>query len=986
MAKSYSEPSKISPKNPPNSWDYFTKREQSTGTSIQSSIDTPASLKEKYKFLDEIGHGSQGRIFKAQRLSDNTTVVIKQLNISSIKNWKEYELFHREADILQTLNIEGVAHFFEAIDCLEDTPPCSYIIQEYIPGVSLQKMVTDGHRFKMDDVYNIIIQTLVILQKLHNHHPPVIHRDIKPSNLMISTDNNGQFKVTIIDFGAVANPQVQGGGSTVAGTYGYMPPEQLMGKPVPASDIYSIGALAVQLFSGKSPADLPTKDFHLIFEPEMQDKPHELVTTIRQMLEPNVEQRLSNIPEIISRFKKFKTNIFNLSADEKNKPSNYSQDYENRLRSIRDFLQPGSIDLWQALPDSNRIMPVIYSDFKDTAEEDITFKTSELPKSLKVILYLIATISIIFILGVLISFFEDLGFLVFAIPVLIIIITYFDNRRKKKHLYALNEHNIYAIGEDQDYDSSKSFTQLIQLFQHSRKTMATILAIDYLPIDDSVIELNEEYQKTYYLPPNCYAAIHARPRFRIHYKFNPPDDKRTSDIHHSFVTHTEPENHYKIGDPIPILYNIDDRYFEDIVTSMPYPVPYEDFNGTLLDSSSSLSIIPADAANTIKNIYSSLKSAHSDGTTSDLLQQLIFHDNLIDQVTEPIISSYLSNQGTFRISMKLLIEMAYHPNIHLESALHRITDYLSPANYSKITPDNLCTIFELLNDAKEYSPQMSLTDIPGSPLNYHEIYDALVAMYNHYNNNLEAVTKILFSTMISSFDKAPYAFFERYMKDVPQKDLTSFMTSRFSDKDMNFPPGLCEWILIHPQFESPDLEHICNRSYKSLSILKKSINGRKQLSEILQHCLKIRPIPNQFANIQCLNTFEHIFTNNTINFPSTLYPTSLFEAFKDFFTDPNIPDRNRLVRHCLMNASQKFIDIMKTLLSYEEMEQLNLILGYNRFKTSKGNGLSFQGQYTTENPYTFQNIDYAFTHSIKEIKTVSNDEEQPPDLVFDMNS
>ena len=106
----------------------------------------------------------------------------------------------KEAEILEKLTIHGVARFYDAIDCLDDNPPCSYIIQEYIPGISLQKMISDGHRFRMDDVYDILIQTLEIIYQLHTHEPPVIHRDIKPSNLMITTDNNGQFKVTIIDF------------------------------------------------------------------------------------------------------------------------------------------------------------------------------------------------------------------------------------------------------------------------------------------------------------------------------------------------------------------------------------------------------------------------------------------------------------------------------------------------------------------------------------------------------------------------------------------------------------------------------------------------------------------------------------------------------------------------------------------------------------------------------------------------------------------
>ena len=327
----------------------------------ENALKTPQSLQKDYHFVEQIGKGAQGKIFRAIRLKDNQVLAVKQLRIDSIKNWKEYELFHREAEVLASLNIPGVAKFYDAIDCLEDKPPCSYIIQEFIPGASLQKMLNDGHRFTVNDVYDILIQTLQILNKLHTHNPPVIHRDIKPSNLMISPDKDNHFIVTLIDFGAVANPKVQSGGSTVAGTYGHMPPEQLTGNPVPASDVYAVAVLAVQLFSGKNPADIPTKDFRLIFEPDMQDKPHELVTTLRKMLEPRVEKRFANIPEILKDFKNYKENIFK-TDNRKTAPAdvNNDQDYNNKLLKLKYIGENGCIDLWQQLPDDQRAIPDVY--------------------------------------------------------------------------------------------------------------------------------------------------------------------------------------------------------------------------------------------------------------------------------------------------------------------------------------------------------------------------------------------------------------------------------------------------------------------------------------------------------------------------------------------------------------------------------------------------------------------------------------------------
>ena len=197
---------------------------------------TPASLQDRYCFIKQIGHGSQGKVFLAESRATGKRVAIKQLNIESVKNWKEYDLFHREADVLRSLDIRGIAKLYETIECLNDSQPCSYIVQEYIQGQTLNDMLISGHRFSITRVYQIILQLLDILEKLHSHNPPVIHRDIKPSNIILRPVDGDNYMVHLIDFGAVANPQVQSGGSTVAGTYGYMPPEQLTGKPQPANE------------------------------------------------------------------------------------------------------------------------------------------------------------------------------------------------------------------------------------------------------------------------------------------------------------------------------------------------------------------------------------------------------------------------------------------------------------------------------------------------------------------------------------------------------------------------------------------------------------------------------------------------------------------------------------------------------------------------------------------------------------------------------
>ncbi|MBO4351100.1 MAG: serine/threonine protein kinase [Proteobacteria bacterium] len=532
----------------------------------------------KYQIIREIGHGAQGRIYTARRLADDITVVVKQLNINSIKTWKEYELFHREAKVLEELNIPGVAKFYEGIECLDDDPPCSYIVQEYIDGVSLQQLLNDAHRFSVDNVYEILIQTLQILYKLHHHYPTIIHRDIKPSNLMLTRDQNGTFKITLIDFGAVANPQIQGGGSTVAGTLGYMPPEQLTGKPVPASDIYAVGALAVQLFSGKSPADIPVKDFRLIFEPEMENRPHKLITLLRQMLEPDPSKRLSDIPEIIEQLKSFKAGDFDraqfkTSSDQKD----YSNDYDEKLAEVASICEPGNIELWQQLPDNEiRKVPGIFKTIYDTkrkrikAQKDHSTK-HKLSDEAKILLgclsFLIISIVLVW-LGIAFKF--NILLTVFVAFFLGIFAYYLITKPSK-------------IKTPPVLESTKNINQAIKLIGNSRKTIATITKIAYQPIPEKCVEVRKASGNA------LSHMVSGFPRFKVFYKFNPPDDKRSEDIVHEYYTHVEHQNHYRIGDQIPILYHIEDKIFSDEVTSMPFPLPLSDFdedvNNTIVDRS-----------------------------------------------------------------------------------------------------------------------------------------------------------------------------------------------------------------------------------------------------------------------------------------------------------------------------------------------------------------------------------------------------------------
>ena len=600
-------------------------------TQLPSAPDVPCKGISGYRIEREIGHGAQGSVYLAHRETDGQRVAIKRLNIESVKNWKEYELFHREADVLSHLHIDGVARFFEAVDRLDDEPPCSYIVQEYIPGRSLAEMLNAGIRFSLHSVYDIILQILNILKQLQSCTPPVIHRDIKPSNILLEPMEGDRYKVWLIDFGAVANPQVQSGGSTIAGTFGYMPPEQLMGNPVPASDIYALAAVIVYLLSGKSPADMVSEDFYLVFEPELQNLPHAVVQTLRRMLDLKVANRLSDISELMDIWQAFSEDHYSYSVHIKWHAQDMNKDiFEDRLKNVYEYCQPGNMDLWQSLSEKTpRTIPDCYKNvancydanistegayihhIKSLIDTDKNMAVNELPdqtlllkhtiiepRSVRrgwlcifLILLLLLVVILVAVLvemngkGKIGAFYPVSLFVISHLIIAVIILMVVPSPQPVGRATIKPSAHSWLNDVGNKKDGSFIRNRYDDLLSRGRKTIATIVSVEYVPADNTYIEEGTKIFSGYtygnlvadpgrkiVVKDNrgCSFVYHGIPRFRIQYRFNPPDDQKDEDLIHYIDLYGEPDDTCKPGAPLPILYRIRGK---EGVDSMPFPIP-----------------------------------------------------------------------------------------------------------------------------------------------------------------------------------------------------------------------------------------------------------------------------------------------------------------------------------------------------------------------------------------------------------------------------
>jgi serine/threonine protein kinase len=173
------------------------------------------------------------------------------------------------------------------------------LVQDYIPGNSLQQLLAEGKHFTEAQVRSIATQVLEILTYLHGLNPLVLHRDIKPSNLIWGADE----QVYLVDFGAVQDPTaVEGATFTVVGTAGYAPLEQFWGRAVPASDLYALGATLIHLLTGTAPAELPQSNLRIQFRDKVSLNAS-FISWIEWLTEPDLDRRFSSAEQALEALK-----------------------------------------------------------------------------------------------------------------------------------------------------------------------------------------------------------------------------------------------------------------------------------------------------------------------------------------------------------------------------------------------------------------------------------------------------------------------------------------------------------------------------------------------------------------------------------------------------------------------------------------------------------------------------------------------------------
>jgi len=254
----------------------------------------------EYRILAELGAGGMGKVFRGFDPANNQTVAVKLLHPRKGQEKTFAKAFENEARALARIYHKNIVKIFR----FGMHGNVHYIAMEFVEGTSVKKMIEGRRKLQIDQVKEILRQSLVGLN--HIHRTGIVHNDVKPSNILV--DKNGEVK--LVDFGIVqlAETRDQKKRAFAAGTVEYLSPEVIRGSaPTPQADLYALGVTLYFMLCGQRPfkgeTTQETLRMHLEDTPPHPKKhreiPEQLIAIIARLMAKTPEERYVGATEVL---------------------------------------------------------------------------------------------------------------------------------------------------------------------------------------------------------------------------------------------------------------------------------------------------------------------------------------------------------------------------------------------------------------------------------------------------------------------------------------------------------------------------------------------------------------------------------------------------------------------------------------------------------------------------------------------------------------
>jgi serine/threonine-protein kinase len=312
----------------------------------------------EYRIEERIGSGGMGVVYRAVQPLIGKRVAVKILRPEIAADPDQMERLLAEARAVTAIHHRGIIDVF-GFGQLPDGRQC--ITMELLEGVTLEHLVESGRRLPWADVVSVLDELLSALAAAHA--AGVIHRDLKPSNVFLSSQSDGTSVVKVLDFGlakraapGASSPQTRV--SLMVGTPEFMAPEQARGEPVgPPTDLYALGVIAYQLFTGRLPFEGQT--------------PIEIILQHLDKPPPPLEQLAPELPERLQAL------VLALLAKAPTSRPQRAEDVRHKLRQLD---LPGVVLPPVALSGATALRPLVLAAAAASAETPKAV-TSELAKT-----------------------------------------------------------------------------------------------------------------------------------------------------------------------------------------------------------------------------------------------------------------------------------------------------------------------------------------------------------------------------------------------------------------------------------------------------------------------------------------------------------------------------------------------------------------------------------------------------------------------------
>lgn len=260
---------------------------------IPAILQTEGAFDGRYRIMSVLGIGGMGIVYKAMHLHMEREVAIKVLHPDSASDPKVIARLKRESKAISALKHPNIVNVHD-FGVTEGGQP--YLVMDFVEGQPLSDIFENHVPMSAERYADIFIQICDALSA--THAKGLVHCDLKPGNIMLQDNGSGKDIVKILDFGLVRFlPQ----GSTVdlrstdsfevTGSPLYMSPEQCNGSTLdPRSDIYSLGCIMYEAFTGKPVFDGATP--YKVFSQHFKEAPKPFLVV--QPTEP-IEDRFEAI-------------------------------------------------------------------------------------------------------------------------------------------------------------------------------------------------------------------------------------------------------------------------------------------------------------------------------------------------------------------------------------------------------------------------------------------------------------------------------------------------------------------------------------------------------------------------------------------------------------------------------------------------------------------------------------------------------------------